>query len=364
VEEERIDQRRSPIVERAAAMETSLSSPPDVSESHMQMLVCNLHDDWSLEVERGVLAGQAGSLDRLYGPKVQQGGIDFSFYTVGGDDEMFTYDRDYVRGTLRAIDVARQEIAASQIFSLCTNAADIARAKSEGRVGLMLTIEGAAPLDGDLSILRNMYGLGLRSIIVTWFKANCAGDGVGERRDGGLTNFGREMVAEMGRLGMLIDISQSSPRTVDDVLESTKGPIVASHSNCGGLYQHVRNLTDDQLRGLAATGGVIGITSFPAHVGSEPSFDHFLDHIEYAVALVGVEHVGLGLNVVVHGDEQARSFYRRSNIDFTNLSLMGIENLESFPNITQGLVMRGFAQQDIARIMGGNVIRVIEKSIG
>ncbi len=362
--DEPVLQKCSSVTEQVTERESGTSGPVDVDEFHQRLLVCNMHDDWSLEVHKGVLAGKKGSLERLYGPKARRGGIDFSFYTVGGDDEMFTYDRDYARGTLRAIDAAHEEIAASHTFRLCTTVSDISRAKSEGFIGLMLTIEGAGPVDRDLSMVRNLYRLGLRSIIVTWFKANCAGDGVGECRDGGLTNFGRDMVAEMGRLGMLIDISQSSPRTIDDLLEATEGPIIASHSNCSGLYQHVRNLTDDQLRGLAATGGVVGITSFPAHVGGEPSFDGFLDHIEYAVGLVGIEHVGLGLNVVVHGDEQARSFYRRSNIDFTALALKGIEDLESFPNITRGLVQRGYLQDDIARIMGGNVLRVIAKSIG
>lgn len=334
----------------------------DPVELHRTAFVGNLHDDWSLEIHREVLAGQPGALDRIYAPKMRQGGIDFTFYTVGGDDIMFTGEPDLVKGTLRAIDVALLEIERSEHFTLCSTADEVRTARDQGRIALMFTIEGAAPLDEDLASLRNLHRLGLKSVIATWFKANAVADGVGERRNGGLSNFGRDVIAEMGRLGMLVDISQASPRSVDDILAEATGPVIASHSNCSGQYSHPRNLTDDQLKGLAATGGLIGITCFPAHVGERPSFDGFLDHIEYAVGTVGPEHVAIGLNIVVHRDDEAKDFYERSAIDYAGLALPGLEDLPQFPSITRGLVDRGLDTAAIEGVIGENILRVVAQA--
>lgn len=327
---------------------------------HESLFVANLHDDWSLEVLRMRMAGNRRSLDDLYGRKMLAGKVDFSFYTVGGDDVTFTYDRDLLKGTLRSIDAALEEIAESEIFALCTSPVDIVRANSEGKIGLMLTIEGAGPLDEDLSVLRNMHRLGLRSVIITWFKANAAADGVGESRNGGLTRFGRDVIAEMGRLGMLVDISQSAPRTAEDIFENATGPVIASHSNCAGLYPHRRNITDSQLKAIALSGGAVGITAFPAHVGDQPSLEGFLDHVEYAISVAGEDHVSLGLNIVVHGDESAKEFYERSDIEYSDFALSGLEDLHRFPAITGGLLRRGLDHSTIGKVMGLNVLRVIE----
>lgn len=332
---------------------------------HRRLLVCNLHDDWSIEVQKMTLAGDRGGLDRTYADRMRTGGVDFTFYTVGGDDIMFTQDLDLLRGTLRALDGALEEIGASRHFALCRTPADIVAAKATGRVGLMLTMEGASPIGEDMAVLRDLYRLGLRSVILTWFKANQVGDGVGERRNGGLSTFGRALIAEMNRLGMLIDITQSAPATVEDVLAETTRPVIASHSNCAGVYPHRRNLADDQLRGLAATGGMIGVTSYPAHVG-EGSVDveRFLDHIDYAAALVGIDHVGVGLNIVVHSPAEAQAFYTRSGIEYSDFHLTGLEDVDRMSAVTEGLLRRGYRDEDVAKVLGGNLLRVLQHVMG
>jgi membrane dipeptidase len=338
---------------------------PVASELHRRLLVCNVHDDWSIEVQKLFLAGERGALDRTYGPRMRAGGIGFSFYTVGGDDVMFTQDPDLLRGTLRGFDGGLLEIDASGHFRLCLNAADIIAARDTGHIGLMLTIEGAGPIGEDLAILRGFHRLGLRSVILTWFKANPVGDGVGEKRNGGLTTFGREAVMEMGRLGILIDITQSAPATIDDVLSISSAPVIASHSNCSGVYEHRRNLSNEQLRGILATGGLVGITAYPAHVGSgEVSLDDFLAHVDYAVKLIGIDHVGIGLNIVVHSPEEARAFYERSQIEYSSFHLPGIEDVDRMPAITAGLLKRGYGEAEVAKIMGTNLLRVIQEVMG
>ena len=333
----------------------------DIVELHRRLLVANLHDDWGIEVYKRSLAGERGALDEIYEPRVRKGGIDFSFYTIGGDDVMFTQDRDLLRGTMRAIDSAREEISLSQHFVLADNAADVVSAKKAGKVALMFALEGVAPLGDDLGFLRLLHALGMRSITLTWFKANQAGDGVGERRNGGLTNFGRDLVVEANRLGILVDISQAAPATVDDVFAETRAPVIASHSNCAGVYSHRRNLSDQQLRGLAATGGVVGLTSYPAHVGDDhPGLEEFLDHFDYAAEVAGIDHVAVGLNIVVHTADEAERFYRRSHIEFSALHLPELEDLDQMMNLTAGLIARGYSEADVEKVMGANLLRVLQ----
>src|SRR5690606_31982461 len=144
------------------------------------------------------------------------------------------------------IDHAWKELTEeSDQFVVALRAEDVLRAKKEGKRAFILTIEGAAPLQEDLSILRNMYRLGLRSVILTWFKANPVADGVGENRNGGLSEFGRAVVDEMNRLGMIIDVAQCAPRSLMDAVELSADPVIASHCNTCGVHPHRRNLTDE-----------------------------------------------------------------------------------------------------------------------
>lgn len=314
---------------------------------------------------RRLAGGATDVLEQTYHERLRRGGIDFTFYTVGGDDEMFTGDADLLAGTLSSISMATREIEGADHFSLCRGASDISAAAASGQVGLMFTIEGVAPLRGHLEVLYTLHALGLRSATLTWFPANEAADGVGATQHGGLSPFGRDLVKAMNSLGVLIDVSQASPDTVDDVLEESRAPVVASHSNCAAVHPHRRNLTDEQLRGIATGGGVVGLTSFPAHVGDEDSsIEEYLDHVEHAVGVMGIDHVAIGLNIVVHPADEAVDFYERSGIEYTSLRLRGLEDIDRMPAIQTGLCSRGFGTPDVEKILGGNVIRVISQAVG
>ncbi len=337
----------------------------NADQLHSDAFVCNLHDDWSIEIQRRVLRGELGALEATYRDRLMHGGINCTFYTVGGDDVMFTQDTNLLLGTLRGIDGALEEINRSCSFALCRKTQDILQAQVDGKVGLIFTIEGVKPLGGDLTILRILYRLGLRSAILTWFTANQAADGVGEKRNGGLTSFGEELLHEMNRLGILIDISQSSPATVADVLQLSSKPVIASHSNCSGKYPHRRNLTDEQLKRLADNDGVIGITCYPAHVGAgQVSIEDFMNHIDYAVNLVGIDHVAIGLNIVVHKPSEAREFYERSHIEYSQFHLPGLEDIDRMSVVTAELLRRGYTHDGVRKVVGGNIVRVIRTVIG
>jgi membrane dipeptidase len=304
-------------------------------------------------------------LEKLYLPKLEAGGVDFEFYTVGGDHRHFTRSDDLTEGTLRMIDHVWAEMEESPHFKVATSAADILKAKEEGKKALILAIEGAAPIREDLSLVRTMYRLGLRSICLTWFKANPAADGVNEERAAGLSNFGKSLIEEMNRLGMVIDVSQATDATVDDVLSISRHPVVASHSGARAVHNHPRNLTDDQLRRMASTGGLLGLTTFPRHLGpGKPDLEAYFRHVDHVVKVVGPEHICLGLNIIVHDPEIAMRFFNRSRIDYDDLWLPGLEDVDKVPAITAGLLARGYSHEDVDKIMGGNLLRLVRQVIG
>lgn len=327
------------------------------------MYYANLHDDLGFEVARRVELGEpdAGAIfEEIYHPRMKQGGLNLQFYTVGGDAPRFCGSEDLLRGTLRRIELIRRIVAERPEYRLVEEAADLAWTKEPGHVGLVLTIEGAAPIGLDLGVLHALARLGLRSVCLMWFRANQVGDGVGEARAAGLTTFGRELVRAMNRLGLLIDVAQAAPSTIDDVLAESNSPIVASHCNAQGLFPHVRNLSDDHIRAIAQGGGLIGLTSYPAHVGrGAVELEDFLRHVDYVSELVGPQHVSLGLNIIAGSFEEETRFFERSRIEYAELWLNGLQDVHALPTLEQALRARGYDERAIAGIMGENLRRLV-----
>jgi membrane dipeptidase len=263
------------------------------------------------------------------------------------------------RQTLRLIDLFyRFQAEHAEDMCLATRAGDIERAKVEGRVAGILSMEGAEGLEGDLGVLRMMYRLGVRWIGLTWNHRNQAADGLFEvRTGGGLTEFGVRLVEEMNRLGMIVDIAHLAPAGVRDVLATSQAPVVASHANAHAVCPVPRNLSDEQLEGVAETGGVVGVTYVPNFIrggkepatGEEPAtLDMLLDHVDHMVHVAGIDHVGLG-----------------SDFDgFGGAPPAGLEDVSCVPNVTARLLERGYSQEDVRKIIGGNWLRVIRQVIG
>lgn len=238
------------------------------------------------------------------------------------------------------------------VLSLATSAAEIEQAKAQGRVAGLLSLEGAEGLEGSLAVLRMMYRLGVRWLGIAWSSRNQAADGVSEiRTGGGLTEFGVRLVQELNRLGMIVDIAHLAPAGVRDVFAVCEGPVVASHANAHALCPVARNLTDAQLEQVAASGGVVGVVYVPGFItaGGEPAtLEMLLDHIDYMVRVMGVDHVGLG-----------------SDWDgFWGVPPTGLEDVSCTPHITAGLLDRGYKAEDVKKILGGNWLRVIRQVVG
>jgi len=298
-----------------------------------------------VQPDGGVISSQHIDLPRLL-----EGGVTAQIFACFVRQQFLPSDA--TNEALRLIDAFYRALDENpEALLLATTAADVEQAKAEGKVAGVLSLEGAEALEGDLAMLRTFYRLGLRALGLTWNWRNQAADGQGESRTGGgLTEFGVALVREANRLGLILDIAHLAPAGVRDVLELSEAPVVASHANARALCDHHRNLTDEQLAGIAASGGLVGVTYVPSFLAQEhqdASLEKVLDHIDYIVKTIGVDHVGLG-----------------SDFDGFGGVLPGLEDVSHLPALTAGMVARGYSDEKVAQILGGNYLRVFRQVAG
>lgn len=280
-------------------------------------------------------------------PKMRQGGIDTAFFAVDVTrawKNHLAYALDAFGWFNAAVQANADEIC------IARKADDIREAKTQGKLAAVLVIENSEAVERSLNILHSLYLLGVRSIGLTHNPNTWASAGNDENdMGGGLTRFGIDLVKEMNRLGMLVDVSHISERGFWDVLDISEKPVIASHSNCETLCHHSRNLTNEQLRALAANGGVVGITFVPGFITVDgwtktPPFAQLINHLAYAIDIAGVEHVGIGSDFDGGGDL--------------------LKDATEFPKITAELSERGYSDEDIRKVLGGNHLRVFEAACG
>lgn len=224
---------------------------------------------------------------------------------------------------------------------------DLNRIKENGRVGGLLSIEGGEALEGSMYLLRDFYRLGVRAITLTWSRRNELGDGIGEDSGSGLTSFGKDVVKEMNRIGMIVDVSHLNERGFWDVINVASAPVIASHSDCRALCSHPRNLTDEQIRAIADTGGVIGI-NFAAEFLSDgqASMNDIIRHIDHIADVAGIGCVGFGS-------------------DFDGCTIPGdMSGVSDMLLIRQNLIDSGYGIEDVDKICYKNWERVIKKVLG
>lgn len=314
-----------------------------VKELHWESLVVDAHCDTltAMPAQNRRLGEYSGG-GQLDLPRLKTGGIKVQFFAAFIAPEFKTLA---VRRTLDLIDLFHREMEENKKdIQHVKSQAEINKALASGKIAALLSVEGGEALEGSIGVLRMLHRLGVRSLTLTWNGRNELADGVGEERTGGgLSSFGVAVVEEINRLGMLVDVSHLSEKGFWDVLKVSTQPVIASHSNCKALCEHPRNLSDRQIRALAENGGVMGITFVPAFLGGEkPSVKEVLDHIDHTVAVGGVKCVGLG-----------------SDFDGTDSIPVGLEDCASFPAVTGGLIDRGYPDNVIKKILGGNFLRVI-----
>lgn len=292
--------------------------------------------------------------------RLRAGGVDAQFFSI------FAHPRYLPGGAKRrALDmiaVVHEQVARHpDDLVLARSVADVRGAASQDKIAVLMGLEGGHAIEDELANIREFYDLGVRYMTLTWSNTNNWADSSNDHaRHGGLTGFGEDVVREMNRLGMIVDVSHVSDETFFDVLEATSAPVMASHSSARAIADHPRNMSDAMLRAMGRNGGVVMINfseNFidPDKTGVWPSVRHWIsnlgwkdtpfeflvDHIEHVIRVAGVDHVGLG-----------------SDFDGTLFLPEGMKDVSQFPNITIELLRRGYSEGDIRKILGENALRV------
>ncbi|MFJ9344629.1 dipeptidase [Streptomyces sp. NPDC101733] len=335
---------------------------------HHRAIVADAHND--------LLMAVAARPPRLWGsffrerwlPQLREGGINIQVLPVFIDDQY--RPEGALRQTLRMIECAHvlAEANADQV-SLCLNGADIDAALATDRIALVLALESAPGIDASVELIPALFRLGVRIASVAHWGRTPLADGSREDATGSrLTTPGIQALREMERLGMLFDVSHLSATGVAHVLEIATRPLIATHSCARVLRDHHRNLTDEQIRGVASTGGVICVNFVPdflTDTQDKVDVDRIVDHIEHIASLTGIDHVGLGSDFVreiIH--DVTPPCCESLDDEDPMFDFPGLEGPAGMPLLTEALIRRGFPEADLLKILGGNVRRLMTDHMG
>ena len=365
---------------------------PRARDVHMRAIVVDTHDDTTQRLvdEPGFDIAKRNATGSIDIPRMREGGLDAIFFSIWMDGKIT--GPVAVKRALDQIDAVREAVRRNpKDLVLATTAADIRRAAAEKKIAALMGVEGGHMIDSDLGVLRTFAALGVRYMTLTHSLNTPWADSSGDKpAHDGLTPFGKDVVREMNRLGMMVDISHVADKTFFDALETTKAPLVASHSSARALANAPRNMTDDMLRAMAKNGGVVMINYHSGFLSEEyrvakPSpklqarldesakrcgeneacsilesqrinqeamragelptvtWETIVEHIDHVAKIAGVDHVGLG-----------------SDFDGATMPL-GMEDASKLPKITDALLQKGYSEADIEKILGGNILRVMEQ---
>ncbi len=381
------------------------SQPPTVSPRaraiHDSAIVIDTHADTPqrfVDEDFDIGSTDPNDIGHISLDKARAGNLGAEFFSIWVDPA--TNEGHFARRTLDLIDsVYEQAEHHPDRMMMAFSVADIQRAHKQKKLAALMGIEGGHSIENDIRLLRDYYRLGVRYMTLSWSNTNEWADSSGDINDpkvehhNGLTDFGKQVVLEMNRLGMMVDISHVADKTFWDTIATTKAPVIASHSSARALVDAPRNMTDDMLRAVAKNGGVVQVTFFdgfvdqkyldalkaqskdqqaavdaflakrkaegkPAnytevdHIEREwmakvprPPLSSLIDHIDHVAKVAGVDHVGLG-----------------SDFDgVSGATPLGMDSAADLPKITQALLDRGYSAQDIHKILGGNLLRVFKQ---
>lgn len=325
------------------------------------MFVLDSHCDTPSQMMRGLDIGIAGDRSQVDLPKLKAGGVDASFFALYtsadlSEDEAATKVLEMLARVYDALDVYSEQAA------LALTPEDALRNKEKGLVSIFLGMENGSPIHKSLPLLRQFYRMGVRYMTLTHNGDNEIADSAAQgTRWHGLSPFGREVVDEMNRLGMIVDVAHVSDETFYDVIKCSKAPIVSTHSCCRALASHRRNMTDDMIRTLADHGGVIQINFYPVFLSDlyasfyevkgekaspRPGVSDVVNHIDHAVKVGGIEHVGIG-----------------TDFDGIEITPKGLEDISKLPKVFDQLKRKGYSEDQIELIAGKNFLRAFNDVI-
>jgi membrane dipeptidase len=376
---------------------TNIAGKQDAMSVHQRAIVVDMHADTTQRLVDENVALETRLADGHFDSvRAKQGGLDAQFFSIWVEPQLFG------GGGNAAVERADIQIAAvkklvekhPEIWGVAASAADVRRLAGEGKMAALMGLEGGYAIDEKIENVDRYFKMGVRymspawSISTSW--AGSSGDDVGSSR--GLNEFGKNVIREMNKLGMMVDVSHVSDKTFWDIIESSSSPVIATHSGCRAIANVPRNLSDDMIRALAKSGGVVNVIFYPEHLepgygekkkqvdneiaamvqrasDAEPgdavhkkmardrvrrdeylkrlppvSVSRLVDHIDHVVKLVGIDHVGIG-----------------SDFDGVQITLSDLATVADLPNLTVELMRRGYSEADIDKILGGNMLRIMEK---
>ncbi|QDT33517.1 dipeptidase [Thalassoglobus polymorphus] len=333
---------------------------PEVRKIHNEGMLFDGHNDLPWQI-RKLASGSFEKLDiskpqpELHTdiPRLAKSGLKAQFWSVYVSGDTIDSNDSLLR-TLEQIDVVHNMYKKyPDHFEAASTTDDIQRIIKSGKIASMMGVEGGHSIEGSLQMLNKFYDDGVRYMTLTHNRSldwagSCNGD-----PDQGLSPFGEEVVREMNRLGMLVDLSHVSIQTMRDALQVTKAPVIFSHSSARAICDHPRNVPDDILKLLPENGGVVMINFFPTFIvpteilkkdkNALGDLGIVVDHIEHVIKIAGIDHVGIG-----------------SDFDGVSKLPVGLEDVSTYPAITEELVQRGYSAEEIHKILGGNIFRALK----
>ncbi len=313
---------------------------------HDAAFVVDLHDDVLEQIAGSGFTYQIGVRNTTHHtdiPRLRDGGADAMCFSVWIDPSL----TPYYPMTVRYLDSLKAQFSrnADQI-AIATTADSIDILGRQRRIGAVILVEGGHSIDESLDHLIDLYHRGMRVFTITWNNSTSWAVSAADARSAtvGLSDFGRQVIRTLDSLGVLIDVSHVGIKTVSDILSITTHPIIASHSGASAVRNHYRNLSDDQLRAIAAAGGVVGVDFYPPFLTSTgtATIATVIQHIDHIRDVAGIDHIALG-----------------SDFDgFSGSTVVGLENVSRFPALTEALLKHGYSREDVRKILGGNFLRV------
>lgn len=286
-------------------------------------------------------------------PLAKQTGLTAQFFAISTIDRG-RYVEPLPRWALMILDLFYRQVETHGDGILhATCADDVLTAREEGKLAAFVALEGGDFLDGRMELLRVYHRLGVRLLVLTHFRRNAIADSTREGSTGGrLTPFGVDVVKEMERIGMIVDVSHVADAAVDHVFEIAEKPVVSSHANARAVYDHPRNMTDPHLRRLAENGGLIGLSVVPFFIDrGRRTFARFMDHLQHVIQTAGIDHVGFG------SDFDGFDYVEDPRIE-------GLDDISCYARVGDALGATGHSDADVAKVLGGNWLRVIRSTLG
>lgn len=329
---------------------------------HQQNLVVDAHHDIALDVLRRRQAGERGVLSGPWAKILRGGGVDVQLLPIYVEPHFLP--EQALRNILQQLEAVRSDLAEDDSgMRLATSLAEIDATVAEGKIAGVLALEGCDGLSGDPALLRLFYQLGVRLVSFTWNHRNEFADGVGEGESaGGLSQAGKVALKEMNDHRVICDVSHLAEAGFWDVARLCQGPFVASHSNARAICDHPRNLTDEQLRAIAASGGVVGLNFYGGFVDdTAPTAGRMVDHLAHIADTIGIDHVGLGTDFL---EDWLLELFKRAlspvPVDpaIFEMWIPDCRRTDQLPRFTAELVARGFSEAEMAQVLGGNFMRV------